>query len=89
MPTTKVVHAGGIIGAGGTTITFVAPSRTELVADINVWLYNHFKELGETVLPLPPLDDWNHSHEDDTNWSIKFPGEEWVVWIRYESVAFK
>ena len=89
MPIIKVVHAGGIIGADGTTITFVAPSRTELVVDLNLWLYDHFKELGEAVLPLPPLDDWNHSRDDDTNWSIQFPDEEWVVWIRYETVDFR
>jgi hypothetical protein len=89
MTLVRTVYVGGIIHADGTTITFMAPTRPQLVSDIDIWFYEYFKGLNQTVLPLPPLDDWDHSQEDDTYWSIHFPTDDWVVWTRHELMNFQ
>ena len=89
MPIIKTVNVGGILNADGTTVTFVSPTRNELITELNIWFHEYFRGLNQSVEPLPPLDDWEHSHEDDTHWSVKFPDEEWLVWTRYEPISFK
>jgi hypothetical protein len=87
--TLKTVHVGGITHTDGTTVTFTSSSRPKLVTEIDNWFTEYFKGLNETILPLPPLDDWDHSHEDNTYWSIKFPITGWTVWTRNEILTFQ
>lgn len=88
MSLTKTVHVGGIVDASGTSETFVAPSRSRLIHNMNEWFMDYFWQHQQDIKMLPPLDDWSHSKNDDTFWSVKFPNDGWSVWMRTEIVQF-
>ena len=86
---TKIIHLGGLDFEGRTVYTSVKPSRTDIIKDLNNWLFDYYHSRKEDVLFLPELDDWTHSEEDDSMWYIHFPTDSHFIWIRHEPVEFK
>ena len=89
MAVVKTVHLGGIEKDNQRIKTFAAPSRLELIKELNSWFFDYCYGRGIKIEQLPPLDDWIHSNEDSTYWSVDFPDTNWVVWIRYEPMEFR
>ena len=88
MPLVKNIHHGGIRKDGNIVKTFAAPNRQKLVYEINNWFFDFFYAGDIDIQQLPPLDDWTHSSEDVSCWSVKFPDATWEVWIRHEIMEF-
>jgi hypothetical protein len=88
MTVVKTVHHGGIKNGDKIIQVFTAPSRHELIKELNSWFFDYFYANRETIVELPPLDDWTHSTEDYSYWSVSFPEDIWTVWIRHEPLEF-
>lgn len=90
MAVVKTVHLGGIVKDDQLIKTFAAPSRTELISELNDWLFDYCYANSKDIQLLPPLDDWHQSEEDATFWSIShFTKDQWTIWIRHELMEFR
>jgi hypothetical protein len=86
--TKKLVHSAGIEHRGKLVKTLISASRTNLLYELNNWLFDYLHKTGRTIEHLPPLDDWDHSIEKESYWSILFPTDEWFIWIQTDDVEF-
>lgn len=85
----KTIHLAGIKQHNIIIKTFTAASRQKLIYELNTWFFDYFYANQYPIKQLPPIDDWKRSTEDATYWSIKFPDDNWEVWIRHELMEFQ
>lgn len=86
----KIVYLGGIEHNGNLVKTFVSGlTKHDLLYNMDTWFLDYFIRTEADLRKLPPLDDWNHSEDDETYWTINFPNENWKLWIRSEKTTFK
>ena len=89
MSTLKTMYIGGISHEDGTGAILVASTFSDFIFDVDGWFFEYFHASNKEAVAIPPLDDWQHSQEDNTYWSIAFPSDEWTVWVRREDIGFK
>jgi hypothetical protein len=88
MPLLKTVHVGAIQLGHETMCTIVRSDRQKLIYALNDWMFDYQYANRMEIKQLPPLDDWCHSTEDVTYWSVAFPNPEWSVTVRAEPIEF-
>lgn len=88
MPLLKTVHVGSIQLGSETLCTLVSSDRQKLIYALNDWLFDYQYANRMEIKQLPPLDDWKHSTEDNTYWSVEFPNPEWAIAVRAEPIEF-
>jgi hypothetical protein len=88
MPLFKIVHLGGIDLGRERCVTVIKGKRAEVLYELNNWLFDFFYAHCQPIKQLPHLDDWTHSDEDDSHWSVAFPDIEWQVWLKSELIEF-
>lgn len=88
MPLLKTVHIGSIQLGVETLYTVVKPDRQKCIYCLNDWLFDYQYVNQLEIHQLPPLDDWIHSLEDVSCWSIQFPNQEWQITVRAEPIEF-
>jgi hypothetical protein len=84
----KTVHVGTIQLGPETMFTIVKPDRQKLIYALNDWMFDYQYANSMDIKQIPPLDDWDHSHEDATCWAINFPNLEWTIIVRAEPIEF-
>lgn len=84
----RTIHHGIIKRSDTIITTFTASSRQKLVYELNTWFFDFFYASNFDIQQLPPLDDWTHSSENMSCWSIEFPDTSWEVSIRHEIMEF-
>ena len=89
MPMVKFTYSGGIVHGRETVHWAVKGSHSDLIMELNGWLFDYMYVNQLEHKKLPPLDDWTQSHDDTSYWSIQFPLAEWTVWTRQDIVEFK
>lgn len=89
MPLMKTLHSGGIVLGKETLFNVNRGSRTEVIKELNDWLFDYCFSHNIKPSTLPPLDDWHHSEEDVTYYYVAFPDAEWQVWMKAELIEFR
>ena len=83
------VHIGGIDLGRDRLFDVVKTKRSDVLYELNNWLFDYRYANQLPIIQLPALDDWTHSHEDGSYWSIAFPDSEWNIWMRSELLEFQ
>lgn len=83
------LHIGGVDNGRERLFTAYKGSRSEVLYDLNNWLFDFFYIHKLTIEQLPPLDDWTHSTEDESYWAVAFQADMFQVWVRTELIEYK
>lgn len=87
MTVIKPVHVGGIDCERERLFDVLRGSRHELIYELNNWLFDYFYSRNLCIKQLPPMDDWTHSIEDETFWSIDL--DNWKIWTKSLNIEYK
>lgn len=79
------VHVGCIVNSERLPETIIRSSRSELLYEINNWLFDYYRKSKSPVIQLPPLDDWSRSKEHSDTWVVPI-GRDFVVSISQQSI---
>lgn len=84
----RIVHIGILQHNSVIIKVFTQASLVKLIYEINTWFFEHYKLTDLTVYQLPPLDDWEHSVENDSYYEVFDPSKSWKVSIQEVEVQF-
>lgn len=85
----KLLHIGGVDLGKERLCTVFKTTQPQVIHELNNWFFDYLYANQKPIRQLPPLDDWTHSTEDVTFWSVGFPEHDWCVWVKSDILEYK